>query len=213
MREQPITDAEVVSEGPKPPPPPPREAKLEPAGAGEAFSVFDGPVKDAPNATAKPNEARKKAAQSAKARRGGGKKAPPPPAAAAGPAAPPGVDPAVVQRMKAEASARRVLQFYEGWQVGNVRSRYGEILDPASLEQLCAGLKYSPEQLKAMSECLGEGFVEQGVEMPWWMTFGAMFLTDLAVKRAALMNVERAYQEHLKRKEAAAAPAAPSSPA
>ena len=201
MNGQPETDAEVVSEGPKPPPPPPRVAELRPAPAGEAFSVFDGPVADAKNAK------RKGAAKPRQSQKAKGKGATPPAAAAAGPAGQPGPDPELVKRFRAEAKAARLLKLYEQWQLGQVRGRYQEILEPANLEQLLQLLRYNPEELKAMAESLGEGMVENDVEFPWWAEFGSMFLAGVFARRAMLEKLEFKYQDHLKQKEAAAAAA------
>lgn len=205
---EPIEDAQVVSEGPKNPPPPPRVAELKPAPAGEAFSVFDGPVADAKNAKRKPNGAAPRPRPAANGKGKGAKKPSEPAAAAAGPSSPPGVDPEVAKRVRAQVKARRLLQLYERWQLGMVRGRYREILDPASLHGLLELLKYQPEILQALSEQLGEGMVENEVELPWWAEFGSLFLADLFMKRQLLEKVELKYQEHLQQKEAAAPPAA-----
>lgn len=195
-------DAEIVSEGPKPPPPPPRVAELKPAPAGEAFSVFDGPVDDAKNAKRKPKEGAPRARQAPNGK-GRGRAKPQTPPAAAGPAASSGPDPELLRRLKADAEARQLLELYESWQLSMVRGRYAEMMPAENLEQLMRLLKYNPELLQRMSSSLGQGLYENEVSMPWWAAFGAMFVADVFAKKKLLEKVELAYQEHLRQKEAA----------
>ncbi len=188
--EQPIEDADVVSEGPKPPPPPPRVAELKPS--TEQFSVFDGPVDDPPNVKRKAAGEASAPRQAAKGKGKGGKRAAEPQA----PPEPP-IDPVEAMR-RARRQAERAVDGFVQFQLMLVRQRYMSLLEPASLEELCARMRFSPEEREMWVEPLAEGFLENGIVFPWWARLAIAAVITIKARQVLLSQLElqvRAKQE------------------
>ena len=193
----PAETAEATPVGPQRPatPAPPRPAELKATNASGSFGVFDGPVDDAKNAR-RPAQDAPKASAGKGGKKVGGKKAveeePP-------------VDPVEAHR-KRLTEAKGLIRMWDSHQRAGVRERYVDILPPEQLEQLDSQLKLTDREMDELADPIAEGMEELGVELPWWARAGLVLLMLTSSRRAVLASLERQYQEHLKKQQAAKAP-------
>lgn len=186
-----------------------RASKASKSAAGE-FSVFDAPVQDRPNArprgAAKP--APKKGAKG-KPAAGGTDAAAATVIAAATAAAPAPLAPELKEKCRKEATG--MVRMYDAHMRMTVRSRYQDVLEEKSLDELEQKVALSQDEIDLLVDPITDGMEEMGARMPWWARLGIAAVMVNKSRQALLGHVERQYQAHQKQLEAKAQLEAPRS--